>query len=154
MVRLIEKTRASVLVIVLIFVLVAAAFCMATAVMSTADSHHAAVMVQRTQALYVAQAGLEDSVRWLYSMRSCSLLSSPFNWYDAQPGRVLDCGLVLTYNGLSVGQYDAQINTVTAVDQYTRDIAVTAIGYVPAKGTPQTRMLPGRSGRSWTIELS
>ncbi len=149
-----ETRRGSVLVVVLLLVVVGAAYCLTELLLSQVDSRNADFQARRTQALYVAQAGLQDLVRQVRDVRSCSRLDQPFTWYDALGGQTLADGAWLTKDGVSLGQYDSVVSSVTVVDANTRDLAVTCTGYIPAKGSATTvsrtinavvRMSTGRS---------
>ena len=148
------RNRGSILVVVLLLMVMGAAFCVTSLLLSQTDSRHADFTAHRLQSLYAAQAGLEDVVRQLRDVRAVVRLDAPFTWYDGLAGQTLASGVWLTKDGVSIGQYDAVVNTVTVVDPYTRDIGVTCTGYVAAKGSATTvtrvisavvRMSMGRS---------
>jgi hypothetical protein len=63
-------------------VLLAASACLGALLLSHDDARSAEWEVRRAQALYAAQAGVEDYVRTLSLMRSSSRLDNPFIWYD------------------------------------------------------------------------
>jgi hypothetical protein len=88
------------------------------------------------QALYAAQAGVEDVVKQLSNMRGASRIDQPFLWYDGLTGRQLCNASWLTKDGISLGQYDVTVSAVNQIDRWTRDVLVHAVGYVPSKGSP------------------
>ena len=123
----------SILVAVLFMVVLVAAFCLSSILMSQADSRQADFLVHRTQALYVAQAGVEDLVRELSNMRSASPIDDPFVWYNSLADKTLRDGTWLTKDGVSAGQYDVSVSQVNTVDTSTRDLVVQATGWVPSR---------------------
>jgi len=125
--------RGGILIIALIMVVIVASLCLASVLVTHSDMRQADFLVHRTQALYVAQAGIEDVIRELTSMRSVSRLDNPFAWYDTLAGQALRSGSWLTKDGVSVGQYDVNVTQVNAVDQWTRDVLLRASGYVSSE---------------------
>ena len=126
----------SILVVVLLMVVLVSAFCLGSVMMTSSDSRHADFLVHRTQALYVAQAGLEDTCRQLSNMRAPSPINDPFTWYDGLPGRVMHTDTWLTKDGVSMGQYEVTVTAVNVVDAWTRDVVVRTLGHVPSKDHP------------------
>ena len=135
--RAVNGERGSILVAVLFMVVLVAAFCLSSILMSHSDSRHAAFLVHRTQALYVAQAGLEDLVHELSNMRSASPVDDPFVWYNSLAGKTLRDGTWLTKDGVSAGQYDVSVSQVNVVDTWARDLVVQVNGWVPSWDHPQ-----------------
>lgn len=117
-------------------VILVASLCLSSALITHSDSRHADFLVRRTQALYVAQAGIEDLVRELSNMRNASPLNAPFVWYDSLAGDTMRDGSWLTRDGVTAGQFDVVVTQVNAVDGWTRDLVVQAAGYVPSKDHP------------------
>ena len=135
--RIARQERGSILVVVLFLVILMASFCLSSVMISQSDSRQTDFLMHRTQALYVAQAGIEDLVREFTNMRAASPIHQPFLWYETLGGQVLHDGTWLTKDGITAGQYDVTVSEVNAVDTWTRDVVVQAIGYVPSKDHPQ-----------------
>ncbi len=130
--------------IVLVFmVIIVAALCLSAVMMSSSDSRDASFLARKTQALYVAQAGLQDTVRQMSSMRNASRLDAPFLWYESLNGSVLHDGTLLSKDGIDYGQYDVTVTAVVTVDSFSRDIRCEITGYVPSKDAlrPATRTI-------------
>ncbi len=131
-----NSEQGSILIVVLFMGVLVASFCLSAILMSHSASRHADFLAHRTQALYVAQAGLEDLVRELRNMRSASPLDNPFIWYNSLAGKTMRDGSWLTKDGVTVGQFDVSVTEVNAVDACARDLVVRATGWIPAKDHP------------------
>jgi Tfp pilus assembly protein PilX len=129
--------RGAVLVVVLIMAVIVAVFCTTSLLLSHTESRGTAANIQRDEAFFVAEAGLQDELQDLSDTMAKASLKSPFQTFDTLAGQTVISGQTLTSNGINVGQYDVVINSVTAVDSMNRDIALTATGYVPSKTYPR-----------------
>jgi len=139
--RVFGQDRGAVLVAVLILAIIVAVFCVTSLLLSSTESKGTAANIQRDEAFFVAEAGLEDEFKALSDTMTKSSGSNPFQMFDALAGKTVISARALTSGGINVGEYDVVINSVTAVDSFNRDIALTATGYVPSKShsSPVTR---------------
>jgi Tfp pilus assembly protein PilX len=132
-----RRERGAVLVAVLIMAIIVAVFCVTSLLVSHMESQGTNASIQRDEAFFVASAGLEDEFKALSDLMAKSSLKDPFKSFEALAGQTVIRHRPLTSGGVTIGQYDVVVNSISAVDVMTRDITLTATGYVPSADDPR-----------------
>ena len=133
----VTEDRGTVLVVVLIFAVVVAVFCMTSLMVSNRESQGTYAGIQRDKAFFVASAGLHDEVRTLKDMMDASSLQRSFEPFEALAGKTVIKGRPLMSNGMVVGEYNVVVESVTAVGASNRDVTITSTGWVPSADHPK-----------------
>ena len=132
-----NRDRGAVLLMVLVMAIVVGGFCVVSLLVSGTESRGANRAILRDRALFVAQSGLEDQFKTLNDMKQSASPLSPFLAFDALKGTLPIQRRPLVSDGLTIGEYTVAIDCVTALDPFSRDITVSATGWVPSASDPQ-----------------
>jgi hypothetical protein len=127
-----ERRRGSALVIVLILMVVVVVLCLATLALVASEVRSATVARQRTQALFVAEAGVERQIAVLRDILRKVSITDPFPPIDRLAGTTPFVEETLTKDGTSVGQFTVQVLAVESPDSWTRDVTIRSRGCVPS----------------------
>jgi len=147
--------RGSALVIVMVMMVIVIVLSLAALAVSSSETKSAAVSKKRTQALFVAEAGIERQIADLKDMLDKSGVATPFSAIDAMAGTTTFEAQTLTMDDASVGQFTVDVTAVEAVDSGARDVTLRSQGFVPSADAPNRetrtvtctlRLQLGRSG--------
>ncbi len=122
----------AVLVAVLIMAMVISVFCMISLLMSGTENRAASSAIQRDQALFIAQAGVEDEILAISAMEPTASLSAPFAAIDCLAGKTPIVARDFIVDGITLGEYTVSVDCITAVDTKNRDIQITSTAYLPS----------------------
>jgi len=132
-----RRDKGAVLVAVLIMAVIVALFCVTSLLVSQIESQGTNAGILRDKAFFVASAGLEDEFQELSDLMAKSSLADPFKAFEAMAGQTVINHRPLASDGVTVGQYDVVVNSVSVADTCNRDIMLTATGYVPSADDPR-----------------
>ena len=110
----------------------------AYAMLACATSEHVAaeVTTERTQALYVAQAGIERAIKDIGGVSQRATMDAPFAVVDAMQGTLYQ-EEKLASGGRTLGRYTVEIVQVINRDRFTRDVRMESTGMVEVAGGDQ-----------------
>jgi len=134
-----HRRRASVLFAVMIVMVLAGFLCVATLRVSTSETKSAVAARQRMAALFVAESGIERVIAYIKDIQRKFSVKPGFDGIDALAGQTPFTAEPLVKDGAQVGQYTAQVLSVTVVDKLTRDISMLSTGFVPAADAPNAQ---------------
>jgi len=121
------------LLTVMFLTALAAALIYSSLVVVVAEHKGVSTSVKRTQALFVAEAGLHRTLKHCWDTANRNSMVTPFAGIDSMGGGVLFADTqVLDTGGIAAGTYTVTVNSVNAVGQYKRDVEVTIDSCVPA----------------------
>ncbi len=130
-----RQDRGAVLIAVLIMAMVIAVFCMVSLMMSGTESRSANGAILRDQALFIAQAGIEDELLTISNLEAKATLTQPFVGIDCISGTTPIVARDFIADGVNMGEYTVSVDCVSVVDSMTRDIQITSTGYMPSAST-------------------
>jgi len=136
----IERDSGAVLIIVLIFAVIIATFCMTSLMVSTMESQGTHAAVQRDKAFFVASAGLHDEIDALNDLMSGSTGTEPFKAFEGLAGQTTIDRRTLMSGELAIGEYTVRIDSITPISEWERDVVVTSTGWVPSPDHPKAAM--------------
>ncbi|MGE3164794.1 MAG: hypothetical protein AB7O52_07805 [Planctomycetota bacterium] len=135
--------QGSILVAVMVFFIVSAAFVATVIATSRLKLQTARAASLDLSAKYVAEAGVQIQINAIRNLRDLATMAAPFAGIDAldstaaegvgnfsQTLAALD---VIDSSGTTIGQVDVAIDVLNRAAPGTRDIAITSIAYVPSK---------------------
>ena len=127
--RAIDSRRGTALLAALLVTVLVTGIAYAMLVSATSEQSAAIVMKEQTQALYVAQAGIERAIKDIIGVSDKAELDAPFEVLDTMQGTLYqEAGLVA--GGRPVGRYTVEILEVINRGRFTREVRMESTGMV------------------------